>query len=63
MFRQWLLVLCSLLCLSGPATTTGATTCAVEKDVRDVISFVSADVQYGWQVSGGAVSVYDVPAN
>jgi hypothetical protein len=61
MFSQWLLVFSSLLFLSGPVMTTGLATRAVEKDEREVTKFVSADVQYGWQLSGGAVSVYEVP--
>ena len=62
MFGQWLLLFCSLLFVSSPAIPATATICAEQTELRDVSRCVSADVQYGWQVSGGAVSAYEVGA-
>jgi len=64
MFSKWLLILCSLLFVCSPGTSTGATTSGLGvEDVCKAGKIVQADTQYGWQVSGSFVSAYDVPAN
>ena len=63
MFRKWLLVICTLLFVSNQGNSARTTTCGPAGDVYEVNRIVQADNQYGWQVSLGSVSAYDVPAN
>jgi hypothetical protein len=54
MFSQWLLFVCGLLMISDPGLSVN------DAESREKINYVEAAAQYGWQVSAGAVTAFEV---
>ena len=63
MFSQWLFIICTLLFVGDPGTTTSTSVQKQVEEVCDASKVIRAANQYGWQVSGSSVSSYEVPAN